>query len=275
MSTHHQKYLYEAGLTQPFKFLQEMSAASFDASDNEAGLEPDKKKRIKGLLPTGEYQAVKFEKLEGPHGEPEYDQCENCLKQIRYAVTIVGPEDSHIVGADCAIALTTGETQSAIIAYVSDEKKKIKFIKQSLAKIKEHCDFYGNPAADRYKYYGKDFTVWDMFNEAVGMGINTYKDMALFLANRGPVKIWNFIASKISNPSKSDVINMQLIFNTLAYRLLLDKHAEALAKALDDALKSNKTLRNKNFFFEPNYGYVDFITEFGLDEIIATEKINI
>jgi hypothetical protein len=66
---------------------------------------------------------------------------------------------------------------------------------------------------------------------------------------------------------------MQLIFNAMAYRLLLDKHAEALAKALDDALKSNKTLRNKNFFFEPNYGYVDFITEFGLDEIIAAEKI--
>lgn len=274
MSVLIQSYLHRAGLYQfnGVRLVQEMSAEAA-ATSAEAGLEPEKKKRIKGLLPTGEYKATKFEKLEGPHGEPKYEECENCKKSIRYAVTVFGPDGDHIVGADCAIALTTGETQAAIIDYVTNEKKKLKFLKQSMEKIKEFSDFYGNKQADRYKFYGQDTTVWTLFDDAIQrLGVKTFGDMSRFLGNKGPVKVWSFLDSH-GRAQKNVIIDMQYILNSLAYQTLQSKFGEKLLGALEKALESNKTLKNKNFFFEPDYGYVQFIKDFGLNEFLDDENI--
>lgn len=277
MSTHHQKYLFEAGLTRPFKTLMEMSAHALDILAPEDGLEVAKKAKLKGKLnPSEDWTLKKIEYLEGPHGEADYETCENCSKQIRYVCTIMG-EDEKIVGPDCALTLLAPGSADAkdVEDYVGKRIKKNKFVKNAIKLFVDSSE-QDEATKDAYSklsgllqggYYkqgkGPDFVKKDPASFSTFRNLNSLKN-SIYLVST--LISGGVIVNYDSNPVKYAISNYA-VREWIKEILGSAEGIKNLSQAFEKVWAEDVSLRNKKYFYDPkphpSVGFVsDFLEEF-------------
>ena len=272
MSTHHQKYLYEAGLTRPFKTLMEMSAHALDILAPEDGLEVAKKSKLKGKLnPSEDWTLKKIEYLEGAHGEADYETCENCSKQIRYVCTIMG-EDEKIVGPDCALTLLAPGSDDAknVEAYVGKRIKKNKFVKNAIKLFVDSSE-QDEATKDAYSkmssllkggYYkqgkGPDFVKKDPVAFSTYRNLNSLKN-SIYLVST--LISGGVIVNYDSNPVKYAISNYAAR-EWIKEILGSPDGIKNLSQAFEKVWAEDVSLRNKKYFYDPKPSPSGFVSDF-------------
>lgn len=288
MSTHIHKYLFESGLAH-VDVIQEMSDKALDdilASDD--GLEVSKKAKFKGKLdPAEDWTLQKIEYLEGPHGEPEYESCENCQKNIRYVCTITGNDDDEkLVGPDCALTLLAPGSADAksVEDYVGKRIKKNKFVKNAIKLFSDlqitaeehaaHQKLEKLIIAGHYKNgKGVEYVKKDPRAFAIPVFLNNLKNAdylvsTLLSGNAG------VIYKEDPKPELISGIAGFAVKTWIAEILASPEKVQALSQAFEQVWKDDVSLKNKKYFYDPSHrGFIsEFLEEFK-DTLGGTKSI--
>lgn len=273
LSTHIHKYLFEAGLTQPvYKSLQEMSDKALDVLASDDGLEVAKKSKLKGKLnPSEDWTLKGIEYLEGPHGEANYENCENCSKQIRYVCTIMG-EDEKIVGPDCALTLLPpgSADAKAVEDYVGKRIKKNKFVKNALKLFEDSSA----QEAETTDAHNKLIRLLNSESYKRGKGLDfVRKDPAAFstLRNLNSVKNADYLVITLLSGGIGVNYDTSSLKRDIAkyavkewIRSILESSdgIKSLSLAFEKVWAEDVSLRNKKYFYDPKPHQIGFVSDF-------------
>jgi hypothetical protein len=293
MSVLIQSYLHKAGLYQfnGLHIIKEMSDKALDLLAPEDGLEVGKKSKVKGMLQPGDWSLQKIEYLEGPHGEAEYETCENCKKNIRYVCHIMG-DDSKVVGPDCALTLLPpgSEDAKAVEDYVGKRIKKNKFVKNAikLFELSSEVTPEEKESFERLKKYydgngwkdikgGSDVTPLSQF-KALNFAKNG-KWLTELLYNGYKAEAFKSGMSGLQFPAgrlEKDAKNISTYAVRKWFEKILNDQAslKALSQSFEKVWEEQVSLRNKKYFLdESGRGFVsEFLEEFK-DQLGGTESV--
>jgi hypothetical protein len=267
-----QSYLYKAGLLQfnGLNIINEMSDKVIDVLASDDGLEVAKKSKIKGLLSPGNWSLLKIEYLEGPHGEPNYETCENCKKSIRYVCTIMD-DDEKIVGPDCALTLLPPGSKDAkeVENYIGRRVSRNKFVKNALKLFETAIE----PSEDEKKTFRRlksfyDNGTWKKSNvanwieEANYAVLNKVKTAKAIVDELYKYKPIGLVSS--NDDQKSDVRNLSTLAAKIWIKEILSDKVKELSKSFEHVFDEGINLRDKKYFFDPKSN--DYISGFLFDE---------
>lgn len=185
-----------------------------------------------------------IEYLEGPHGEAQYEHCDNCGKSIRYVCHLISPEEKQ-VGPDCALSLLTGKDYETVEKYVGVRRKRVDFVRKIISWLDDETK-----------------ALTDAEVSAFNDGVNVIKQGKMGKVSPDVHIDYHGLGIEFQSKLFKEHDKVMSLATKQLWQAVIKKKTADLVKHLESAFDNDKkSLKDKKYFFDMKKGDSGFLSD--------------